>query len=234
MAIAGHHSWSVRAEQCGQVVSFMSPAHSVWRSGDWARLLMRLHPTNHVFRSGSQVCFGGRKVSVPEMRLNVDDGDRRVGRKPNPPRMAEIVQRPVRAELLVDSQQDRPERLVSQRAQWVAERQPQRSSWLKRWPFVCEIAGQPSQGIPRHRHPARLARAFADEPYALVTPIDVLPTHTKHLGSARAAGNEEAHDRSVPVASQGGEELLKVLVWNAPRNALFLLLSIHSTWTRPP
>jgi hypothetical protein len=140
MAMYGHNSWSVRAEQCGQVVSFIGPTHSVWRSGEWARLLMGLHPANHVFRSSSQVGFGGRKVSVPEMRLNVDDGDRRVGRKPSPARVAEIMQRPVRAELLVDSQQDGPECLVSQRPQRVAVRQPQRPCWLKRWPFVCEIA----------------------------------------------------------------------------------------------
>jgi len=70
-------SWIARAKQSGQVVSFIGPASGVWRSGDWARPLVRLHPTNHVFRPSNKVGLGRRKVPMEEMRLNVDDGNRR-------------------------------------------------------------------------------------------------------------------------------------------------------------
>jgi hypothetical protein len=81
----------------------------------------------------------------------------------------------------------------------------QRAVRLQGWPFAGDVAGEPAEEVIRSCYPARLASALGDEPYALVTPIDVLPGHRKQLSGPCAARHELAHNRSVTVATQGAE-----------------------------
>jgi hypothetical protein len=69
---------------------------------------MSLHPANDVFWACSKVRLRRRQVPVPQVRLDVDKWDRPVCRQPHSASVAEVVQRPVRTQLFIDSQQHCP------------------------------------------------------------------------------------------------------------------------------
>jgi hypothetical protein len=142
------------------------------------------HFPDQVLQPGLGVDLGGRHAGVAQDRLDVDQGERRVGEHPLRRGVPQVVQRPVGAQHGVRTLHDRAGGVVGQRPRLPGAGPPDRAALDQRWPVFGEVERQPGKRVHARRDLLPGAAALAGHGDRAGTDVEISVAQPEQLRGA--------------------------------------------------